>query len=44
MLRLHFGLGEADKINKVEIAWPGGETSVREDVKANQLLTIRRRQ
>ncbi len=38
--RLHFGLGDAVKIDRLLILWPSGETQVLEDVKVNQLLTI----
>jgi enediyne biosynthesis protein E4 len=40
MRRLHFGLGEGAKIQKVVIEWPGGERQVLTDVKANILHTI----
>jgi enediyne biosynthesis protein E4 len=40
-LRLHFGLGSADKIDKVEIKWPYGKSN--ETVpgfKVDQFVTI----
>lgn len=39
--RLHFGLGDASKIDKVEIRWPGTKTYVTyQDIKINQLNSI----
>jgi hypothetical protein len=42
-LRLHFGLGAALKIDKVEIAWPGGRTQIETALAADQIITIRER-
>ena len=42
MLRLHFGLGEANQVEKVEIAWSDGVKMTRERVTVDQLLTWRR--
>jgi len=42
MLRLHFGLGDAAKVDKLEITWPDGEIQTRDGVPAGQFLTIRR--
>lgn len=38
--RIHFGLGSADVVDKVEITWPSGMVQVLEQVKAGQILTI----
>jgi hypothetical protein len=38
--RLHFGLGERNRVDKIEITWPSGITQVLEKVKADQILTI----
>ncbi|MGN7401927.1 CRTAC1 family protein [Cytobacillus praedii] len=38
--RIHFGLGENDKVDKITIVWPSGNVQVLEDVKANQILDI----
>ena len=38
--RLHFGLGQDDKMTRVEIRWPDGNTEVLNDVAADQLYTI----
>ncbi len=38
--KLHFGLGDADKIEKIEVAWLDGTRTVLKDIKANQVLSI----
>ena len=38
---VHFGLAKVEKIPKIEIRWPSGTVQVLEDVKANQVLTVR---
>lgn len=38
---VHFGLGAATEVDKVEIAWPSGRSQVLQHVKANQVLTVR---
>ncbi|MFZ5481389.1 MAG: CRTAC1 family protein [Myxococcota bacterium] len=35
----HFGLGDAEVIDRVEVVWPDGEVSVWEDVAPRQVLT-----
>ena len=39
--RLHFGLGKASKIDKVEINWPSGRTQTVPNPEADKLNTIR---
>jgi hypothetical protein len=39
-LRLHFGLGAADKMDSVEVLWPSGQTEVLRDVPADFIYTI----
>ncbi|HMJ65159.1 MAG TPA: CRTAC1 family protein, partial [Candidatus Binatia bacterium] len=39
--RLQFGLGKRDKIDRVEIQWPGGAKQEIRDVPVDQRLTIR---
>jgi hypothetical protein len=39
--RPHFGLGQADHAESVEIAWPDGRRQVLAGVKANQMLKIK---
>ena len=40
-LRLHFGLGEAARIDRLEIAWPSGRSQVLRDQAADRILQIR---
>jgi enediyne biosynthesis protein E4 len=40
-LRLHFGLGGAAKVDKVEITWPGGSRQIEADLPADGIVTIR---
>jgi len=37
---VHFGLGDASKIEKVTVVWPDGKTSVIPDVSVNERITI----
>jgi hypothetical protein len=38
--RLHFGLGENEAIDRVEIRWSDGELQKLEGVSVNQILTV----
>jgi hypothetical protein len=40
-LRIHFGLGKADKVDELEIRWPSGQVDKLKDVKANQLIFVK---
>lgn len=40
-LRIHFGLGKADKVESLEIHWPSGTVEVFKDIKPNQLIYIK---
>jgi hypothetical protein len=40
-LRLHFGLGAADKVDEIEVRWPNGTTQVLKDVAAGQILKVK---
>jgi enediyne biosynthesis protein E4 len=40
-LRLHFGLGQNEKADVIEIRWPSGQTETLKNVVANQILTIK---
>jgi hypothetical protein len=42
-LRLHFGVGKAATINRIEVEWPSGLRQVETDIAANQILSIRER-
>ena len=39
-LRVHFGLGIAEKVDFLEIRWPSGQTDSLKDLKVNQLYYI----
>ena len=39
-LRLHFGLGDAAIVDRVEVTWPSGRSEVVTGVSANQIVTI----
>ncbi len=39
--RLHFGLGQNEKADVIEIRWPGGFTETLRDVPANQIVLIK---
>jgi hypothetical protein len=39
--RVHFGLGEEKRVERLEITWPGGGRQVVEDVAADQVLEVR---
>jgi len=39
-MRVHFGIGNAARVEKLEIRWPSGTVDVLEDLAANQVLTI----
>jgi hypothetical protein len=38
---VHFGLGKLAQVPKIEIRWPSGAVQVLENVKPNQVLTVR---
>ncbi|HMK20869.1 MAG TPA: CRTAC1 family protein [Terriglobales bacterium] len=40
-LRVHFGLGNAEKVDVLEIRWPSGQVDTLKDVKANQLIYVK---
>lgn len=42
-LRLHFGLGDAQRIEKVEILWPNGDSQVFENVIPNRFYHLKQR-
>jgi hypothetical protein len=41
-MRLHFGLGAATRVDSVDVRWPDGTPSKLTNVKANQIVTIRK--
>ncbi|MGC2325255.1 MAG: CRTAC1 family protein [Candidatus Sulfotelmatobacter sp.] len=40
-LRVHFGLGNAELVDLLEIRWPSGQVDTIKDVKANQLIFVK---
>ena len=38
--RLHFGLGPRQRIDAIEVRWPGGFQEVWKDVAPDQVLTL----
>ena len=38
--RLHFGLGRAEQVDSIEVTWPDGTKTTRQNVKANQQIDI----
>ena len=40
-LRVHFGLGAAERAERLEIRWPGGNVDVIEDIAPGRILTVR---
>src|SRR5262249_59911961 len=40
-LRIHFGIGKAEKVDLLEIRWPSGQVDSLKDIKANQLVYVR---
>ena len=40
-LRIHFGIGKAEKVDLLEIRWPSGQIDTLKDVKANQLVWVK---
>jgi hypothetical protein len=40
-LRLHFGLGQNEKADVIEIRWPSGEIETLKNIAANQIVTIK---
>ena len=41
-IRLYFGVGQAPRIERVEVVWPSGETTQIIDLPVDQLLVVRR--
>jgi len=40
-LRVHFGLGKAEKVDVLEVRWPSGQVDTLKDIKANQLIFVK---
>jgi hypothetical protein len=39
-LRIHFGLGAADKVDVLDVRWPNGKVESMKDVAADKIYTI----
>jgi hypothetical protein len=39
-MRLHFGLGKRDRVDRIEVRWIGGGVDVEENVQVDQVVTI----
>lgn len=39
--RMHFGLAKNEMVERIEIKWPSGKLQVLENIKANQILTVK---
>ena len=40
-LRVHFGIGKAEKVNLIEIKWPSGAVDTLKDIKPNQVIYVK---
>ena len=40
-MRIHFGIGKAEKIDLLEIHWPSGTVDSLKDIKPNQLIYVK---
>ena len=40
-LRVHFGLGKAEKVETLEVRWPSGQVDRMKDIKPNQLVYVK---
>ena len=38
--RIHFGLGDHVKVDKIEVIWPSGKTQLIQNVEAGKIITI----
>jgi len=42
-LRVHFGLGDARRVERIDVRWPDGQVETIRDVPADQILTVTER-
>lgn len=40
-LRVHFGIGKAEKVELLEVRWPSGLVDILKDIKPNQLIFVK---
>jgi len=38
---MHFGLSKNEMVERIEINWPSGKLQVLENIKPNQILTVK---
>lgn len=41
--RIHVGMGAAEKIDSIEVTWPSGKKTVKEDIATGERITVRER-
>jgi hypothetical protein len=39
-LRVHFGLGEVTRVERIDVRWPTGDVETIRDVAADQIVTV----
>jgi len=39
--RLHFGLGDAARVDQIEVRWPSGRVDRMENIPADRLVTVK---
>ena len=42
-LRVHFGLGEATRVERMDVRWPDGQVETIRDVPTDQIVTVTER-
>jgi hypothetical protein len=40
-LRIHFGLGKASKVDRIEVSWPSSQVDIVKDVSVNRLIYVK---
>jgi enediyne biosynthesis protein E4 len=40
-LRVHFGIGKAERVDLIEVRWPSGQVDTLKDIKPNQLIFVK---
>jgi hypothetical protein len=38
---MHFGLGDSEMVESMEVKWPSGRIQLLENIKAGQLITLK---
>ena len=42
-LRVHFGLGDATRVERIDMRWPDGQVETIRDIPADQIVTVTER-